>query len=246
MATRRKSFLREYSRDWRWFEYVMLALGIVVPIGLGIVVGSSVLEILASVFFITGFLLVAKTKVEGFFLAIVGYVLYIIVSFQKGLFGEVIVVGLINIPFAVIAIVSWLSGDKKKSEELEIQNIRPRMTTFLILSQLVMGVGYFFMLRAFGTEFLIISVLAMAANVMGDFLVARKNILGPYAYVAYDILTMTLWILVVINGATSAAVIIVMHSLSLVNDSYGAINWTKKLRKQNKIRANLNQYSVVE
>lgn len=213
----------------------MLVLGFVVPIILGIIFNSSALEIITSVFFITAMLLIAKARIEGFILALIAYTLYIIVSFQKGLFGEVITIGLFSIPITIWTIISWSrkARQKKQISTVQIEGVRIGELSLLILSQLVMGVGYYFLLRALGTNFLIVSTIALAVNVMGDYLCARRNILGPFAYVLYDVLTITLWMMVFLSGVTSAIVILAMQVVVFINDTYGTINWAK-LAKENK------------
>ncbi|MCL2756333.1 MAG: nicotinamide riboside transporter PnuC [Firmicutes bacterium] len=235
MSGRRK-FFKDFSRGWNAFELTMLIIGVVVPIVLGIVFNSSPLEIVTSILFITAMLLIAKAKIAGFLLALVAYALYVVVSFQKGLFGEVITIGLFSIPITIWTIFSWLRKckeckDKDKKSTVEIVGIRPKELTLLVLSQIAMGVGYFFLLRALGTNFLIISTAALAVNVMGDYLCARRNVLGPFAYVLYDILTITLWLMVFINGGTGAIVILVMQIVTFVNDTYGIVNWIKLVKK---------------
>ncbi|MCL2586642.1 MAG: nicotinamide riboside transporter PnuC [Firmicutes bacterium] len=234
MAGRRK-FFKEFSKDWNKFEFTMLVLGFVVPIILGIIFNSSALEIITSVFFITAMLLIAKARIEGFILALIAYTLYIIVSFQKGLFGEVITIGLFSIPITIWTIISWSrkARQKKQISTVQIEGVRIGELSLLILSQLVMGVGYYFLLRALGTNFLIVSTIALAVNVMGDYLCARRNILGPFAYVLYDVLTITLWMMVFLSGVTSAIVILAMQVVVFINDTYGTINWAK-LAKENK------------
>jgi len=237
VAGRRKLF-KDFSKGWSKFEITMLIIGIVVPIVLGVVFNSSFLEIATSILFITSMLLIAKARVEGFLLALVAYTLYVIVSFNAGLFGEVITIGLFSIPITTWTVISWLRKCRDCREEAQakavvaIEGIKPKELTILIISQLVMGVGYFFLLRAFDTNFLIISTIALAVNIMGDYLCARRNILGPFAYVLYDVFTITLWVLVFASGVTGAVVILAMQVIVFINDTYGTMNWARLAKKE--------------
>ena len=229
MAGRRK-FFRNFSAEWKWFDFVLLALGIIVPVVLGVIFDSSILETITSILFITAMLIIAKAKIQGFFVALVAYVLYIIVSFNKGLYGEVIAMSLFTIPITILTIVLWLG--KGNHATTQIKGVQFKGFALLVLSQLIMGIGYYFLLRAFNTNFLIVSTITLAISVMGDFLCARKNVLGPYFYVIFDICVIILWSLVVASGHPSAVVIIAMQAMNMVNDLYGAINWTRLSRKR--------------
>ncbi|MCL2570592.1 MAG: nicotinamide riboside transporter PnuC [Firmicutes bacterium] len=245
MAGRRK-FFKDFSKGWNKFEISMLVIGIVVPIILAIFFDSSFLETITSILFITAMLLIAKAKVSGFFLALVAYTLYVIVSFQKGLFGEVITIGLFSIPITIWTILSWLrkckqcrQGEKEKST-VQIEGVKYKELSLVIFSQIVMGVGYFFLLRALGTNFLLLSTITLAVNVMGDYLCARRNILGPFFYVIYDALTIALWMMVFLSGVTSAIVIVFMQVITFVNDTYGTINWAKISKKNMEVQESEN------
>ena len=234
----RRKFFKDFTRGWNWFELTMLAIGIVAPITLGVIFDSGVLYIVTSITFITAMLLIAKARVEGFMMALAAYTMYLVVSFQAGLFGEVITMGLFSIPINTWTVISWLRNRRKKclktekqQASVQIVGVRPKELALLVFSQVLMGVGYYFLLRAFDTNFLIISTLTLAANVMGDYLCARRNILGPFMYVVYDVLTIVLWTLVLLSGSTGAIVILAMQVISFVNDTYGVVNWVRLIRK---------------
>jgi len=234
MAGRRKFFHKMFPRKWNWFETILLILGFVVPIVLGIVFESSPLEITTSVLFITAMLIIAKAHVSGYFIALIAYILYVFVAWNSGLFGEVITIGLGTIPITVWTIFLWIKRGRKdkSSETVKIESVKWKRLGLLIGSQLIMGIGYFFLLRSFGTSFLLLSTIALAVNIIGDILCARRCVLGPYAYVLYDILTIALWSMVFASGHTGAIVMIVMSTMNAINDGYGAVNWTKLLAKQ--------------
>ena len=151
------------------------------------------------------------------------------------LFGEIITIALFAIPIAVVSIVQWLKNKRRDEKHGKVVIIRK--TTFkeiglLTLSQVVMGVGYFFLLRAFNTQFLILSTVMLSVSVVGNILYLRRSLYGPIFYVLYDVIALVVWTLIFLNGYTGAIVLIALQVLLIISDTYGTINWKKLYKRQ--------------
>jgi len=235
--TEQNNFIKNFFYGWNWFEYLILAAAIILPLTLGLILDSFPLDIVTSILFPISILLLAKAKVEGYFLSLVAYALYIIVVVDARLFGEVITIATLSIPTSTAAIVTWLRNrrnDDKQGKVTKIQRTGWKEFTLLTVSQLVMGVGYYFLLRAFDTELLVLSTITLAVGLMGNWLYIRRSIWGPYVYLVYGFLVLTMWSIIVADGATYMAVIIAMQSIIIITDIYAMFNWRRLMKNQTK------------
>lgn len=103
----------------------------------------------------------------------------------------------------------------------------------VLLSQIVLFWIYYFILKAFNTDLLIISSISIVTSVLASYFEARRSELSLFCYIANDIVIITLWLIPIINGQTELISVLVGPILLLINDIYGSYNW-KKLKKQQK------------
>ena len=228
-------FIKRYFKGWNWFEITFLIGSITIPLIIGIIFKSSGLEIATTVFTLLVSLFFAKAKIEGYFLSFVSLPLYILVSLQAKFYGEVIICAVILFPVAIYGTANWLRNkltDKKKGQVIRVSHTSWRELTLVILSQSIMFVGYFFLLKAFNTAYLIVSTISVTTSVIAAYLVARRSQLGLLGYVFNDIVVIILWALVVASGSTNSIVILVMPCMYLINDIYGTFAWLKLRKRQ--------------
>ena len=222
--------VRSYFKGWNWFEIALLTLGIVLPLAVGIPLQSDGLQIATVMIWLTAVLLYAKAKPESYIFDIVATTLYIIVAFQASLFGEFIVQAFIAMPLMLYGMVNWLRNlrkDKKYGTVVKIKKVTVREVIIVFASQMIMSVGYFFLLGAFDTVFLWVSTAAVSVGVFAMYFMARRSIVSLFGFIALDLLQIALWILIVASGAASSAVMIVLPFMLLVNDIYGIFSWNK-------------------
>jgi nicotinamide mononucleotide transporter PnuC len=231
--------LKRFFLGWTVFEIIFLIASVVLPVTVGVVSGSGLLEICTSVLSLIVAIFTAKAKIEGYVLCLVSAVLYAIVSYKVQLYGETIICAVINIPVVIYGIINWARNQRKDNSKGNVVTIGWTGATEVIcvvLSQIIMGVGYYFMLKAFNTENLLLSTISICTSVLAGYLVARRSQLGLFGYAVNDIVVITLWALITANGSPNSAVMLVMPCMYLINDIYGTIEW-RRLKKGQKTQA---------
>jgi len=228
--------LKKLFKGWSAFEIILLILGLTVPATIGIAFGSGVLEILAATLSVTQALLIAKGKISGYLLCLVSMILYAIVCFNNAVYGEVIMIA-VSYPIILWGIRTWIKNkriDTKKGQVVVINKISRKEVAILIASQAVMGIGYFFLLQALNTQQLVVSTILFAWSVVAAYLLARRSSLSLIAFFINDIIGIVLWALIIAGGTTSAAAVLVMPMMYLLNDGYGIFMWRKLRANQSK------------
>lgn len=231
--------LKSLAKGWNPFELVLLFLGLTVPTAIGIAFESGLLEILSSTLSIVMTLLVAKGKLEGYFLCLVSMAFYLVVCLNNAVYGEVILMLVFQYPIIIWGIRSWLKNkriDIQKGQVVVVTKVGGKEIAIVIVSQAVMAIGYYFLLKVLDTEQLVVSTILFAWSIVATYLFMRRSHINLVAYFINDIIAVVLWALVIASGTTSAAAVLVMPAMYLINDGYGIFMWRKLMTNQTKIK----------
>ena len=138
-----------------------------------------------------------------------------------------------SIPIMIIGIISWLRNCDKEEDVVIVNTLSRKEIIIVFSSQLILFWIYYFLLKAFNTDLLVISSISIVTSVLASYFEARRSELSLFCYIANDIVIITLWIMPVIAGETALISVLVGPILLLINDIYGSYNW-KKLKEVQK------------
>lgn len=220
-------YIYNYFKDWNLFEKLYLFVGIVVGILTSIIFNGTIIDSLYTVTYLTTAILMSKGKVESYFIGIISVFFYGIVSYNQGYYGELLITIFLTFPMMIIGIISWLKHQDKDEDVVIISSLSKKEIVFAFSSQLILFWIYYFLLKAFNTDLLMISSLSIVTSVLATYFEARRSELSLFCYVANDLILITLWMIPIINGDTSLISVLIGPMLLLVNDIYGSYNWKR-------------------
>lgn len=220
-------YIYNYFKDWNLFEKLYLFVGIVVGILTSIIFNGTIIDSLYTITYLTTAILMSKGKVESYFIGIISVFFYGIVSYNQGYYGELLITIFLTFPMMIIGIISWLKHQDKDEDVVIISSLSKKEIVFAFSSQLILFWIYYFLLKAFNTDLLMISSLSIVTSVLATYFEARRSELSLFCYVANDLILITLWMIPIINGDTSLISVLIGPMLLLVNDIYGSYNWKR-------------------
>lgn len=220
-------YIYNYFKDWNLFEKLYLFVGIVVGILTSIIFNGTIIDSLYTITYLTTAILMSKGKVESYFIGIISVSFYGIVSYNQGYYGELLITIFLTFPMMIIGIISWLKHQDKDEDVVIISSLSKKEIVFAFSSQLILFWVYYFLLKAFNTDLLMISSLSIVTSVLATYFEARRSELSLFCYVANDLILITLWMIPIINGVTSLISVLIGPMLLLVNDIYGSYNWKR-------------------
>lgn len=229
--------IKNYFKDWTKFELTFLICGLTVSILSSIIFKGTIIDTLYTSLYLVTALLMSKGKIECYFVGFISTFFYGIVSYNQGYYGELIITIFLTFPIMIIGIISWLRNQDKE-DDVVIVNTLPRKEIIIALaSQLILFWIYYFLLKAFNTDLLVISSISVVTSVLASYFEARRSELSLFCYIANDIVIITLWIIPVIAGETALISVLVGPILLLINDIYGSYNWRrlKEIQKKKNI-----------
>lgn len=225
--------IKKYFEDWNKFEKSFLICGLLTSIISSIIFNGTVIDTLYTSLYLITALLMSKGKVECYFVGFVSVFFYGIVSYNQGYYGELFITAFLTFPIMIIGIISWLRHQDKEEDTVIISSLSKKEITIALLSQLVLFWIYYFILKAFNTDLLVISTMSVVTSVLASYFEARRSELSLFCYIANDIVIITLWLIPIISGQIELISVLVGPILLLINDIYGSYNW-RRLKNQQK------------
>lgn len=227
--------IKNYFKDWNLFERIFLMCGILVSILTPIIFHGTVIDGLYTSTYLITALLMSKGKVECYFVGFISVFFYGIVSYNQKYFGELLITIFLTFPIMIIGIISWLRHPDKQNDVVMISNLSKKEITITLLLQLVLFWIYYFILKLFNTDLIIISTLSVVTSVLASYFEARRSELSLPCYIANDLIIITLWLIPILSGQTQLISVLVGPIMLLINDTYGTFNWRrlKKLQSNN-------------
>lgn len=226
-----KNIVKNYFSDWTKFELTFLICGLTASILSSILFNGTVIDTLYTSSYLITALLMAKGKVECYFIGFVSVFFYGIVSYNQAYYGELLITIFLTFPIMIIGIISWLRHQDKEEDVVIISSLSKKEITIALASQLILFWIYYFILKAFNTDLLVISSLSVVTSVLASYFEARRSELSLFCYIANDLIIITLWLIPIIGGDTTLISVLVGPVLLLINDIYGSYNW-RRLKKE--------------
>ena len=225
-------YISNYFKDWNLFEKLYLFFGILVGVLTSIIFNGTVIDSLYTITYLTTAILMSKGKVESYFVGFFSVFFYGIVSYNQGYYGELLITIFLTFPIMIIGIISWLRHQDKEDDVVIINTLSKKEIILVIGSQLFLFWAYYFLLKMFNTDLLILSSCSIVTSVLASYFEARRSELSLFCYIANDLILITLWIIPILKGNTTLISVLVGPILLLINDIYGSYNWKKLKNKQ--------------
>jgi len=219
--------MKNYIKSWNKFELTLLVLSIFLILGLGIYLKCGLLATIVPFIGFFSALNQAKGHVVGQIVGVLLAVLYSIMSYNNRYYGEVIVYLIVILPLYISGIYTWLKNRDKKSEKVT-QNVLDKKEWYsLLLVNILLFVGLYFLLKYFNTSNLLVSTISMNINLTATYLLVRRSRYSFLFYLINAFILLTLWGIPVINGNILLLPMVFDALLLLVNNIYGLHSWSK-------------------
>ena len=218
-------------KDWTKFEKIFLVIGTITALILTYIFKGTWTDLGYTLLYFWTALLLAKGKYSCYIIGIISTFFYAYVSYSNAYYGEVIIAMCCTLPLMIIGIVNWLKHQDNTNTVI-IKEITKKELILVLLSQIVMFFGYYYLLKAFNTSNLLVSTFSVMASIIATYLTARRCEHGFIGFIINDLILIVLWGIPVINGELNIVPVVLCPALLLINDIYGVYNWKRIKKKQ--------------
>ena len=220
-------------KGWTIFEKLFFFLGTIFAFLLTFLFKGTWIDLGYTLLYFWTALLLAKGKYACYIIGIISTFFYAYVSYSNSYYGEVIIAMLCTLPLMVIGLINWLRH-QDDTKTVIIKEITKKELIVVLLSQVVMFLGYYYLLKIFNTNNLLVSTFSIVASIIATYLTARRSEYGFIGFIINDLILIVLWSIPVINGESNLIPVLLCPVLLLINDIYGVYNW-KRIKKKQKI-----------
>ena len=193
---------------------------------------DGIITLVASLIGVTAIIINAKGNPTGQALMIIFSILYAIISFECGYYGEMITYLGMTAPMAVAALISWLRNPYGDGNEVKVNHVKMKEVLFILVLSVIVTIIFYFILDFFNTANLIISTFSVLTSFEAAYLSFRRSAYFSLAYALNDIVLVILWGLVCLDN-TSYVSVTVCFLMFLINDIYAFISWHRMEKRQN-------------
>lgn len=183
---------------------------------------------------VTSLIFMARGDPFGMVLSIIFSIIYAIVSFFARYYGETVIYSCMQLPCAVASLISWLRHPSDESaSQVKIGKFSKKHLYILIPLVAAATVAFYFILKAFNTENLIVSVISVATSLTALYLMILRLPAYALAFILNDLVLITLWTTACFSSIEYLP-LAVCFSIFLINDTYTFICWLKRKKLQDK------------
>ena len=226
--------MKKILKNWNWFEIIFLVVSVVL-ITTCFVVGADKnwLSFVVSLIGVCGALFLAKGFVVAPYINATNAILYSILTYTQGFYGEMIVYLSILLPMNVFSIFAWFRNKKKEnSVQVEINKVGAKEYICLAAIAAATTVAFYFVLKALNTNQLILSTFAFTTLAVATYLALRRSSFYAIFYMLNDVLLIVMWSITTANEGIGFLPTTLCFGLFLVNDVYGFVRWRLDEKKQ--------------
>lgn len=218
-------------KNWTTFEKIFLLIGTILAIILTFAFKGTWIDLGYTLLYFWTALLLAKGKYSCYIVGIISTFFYAFVSYSNSYYGEVIIAMCCTLPLMVMGLINWLKHQDDTNIVI-IKEITKKELILVLLSQAVMFIGYYYLLKSFNTNNLLVSTFSIVASIIATYLTARRSEYGFIGFIINDIILIILWSIPVLKGNTNIIPVLLCPVLLFINDTYGVYNWKKIKNKQ--------------
>lgn len=221
-------------KGWNLFEKILIIVGTIVAVIITFVFKGTWIDLGYTLFYFWTAILLAKGKYSCYIIGILSTIFYSIVAYTNAYYGEVIMDMGGTLPLMIVGLVNWLKHQDNTNTVI-IKDMTKKELIIMLLSQVILFTGYYYLLKAFNTANVLASTFSMTSGIIATYLTARRSEYGFIAFIINDIFLIILWGIPVVQGNLNIIPVVLCPILLLINDIYGVFNWKiiKKEQKEN-------------
>lgn len=221
-----------FLKDWTLFEKIWLIASTLIITVLGFMWDDTMIGMISSISGILCVVLVAKGKMSTFIFGTIQAATYGYVAYGYGLYGESMLNLLFFLPIQFFAWKAWSKNRKSNEvavngEDVYAKRLNKKQWTALIPVTLISIVLYGVFLHNIGAQQVRLDSAAVVLSIVAQFLLMFRYAEQWIMWIIINVLTITLWVVTLVQSGGNDWTILVMWCAFLVNSIYGYINWLK-------------------
>lgn len=217
-------------RDWTKFELTWISIFLLVNTYLFFAFGDTLLGLISSTAGVLCVVLAGKGKISTYYVGIIQASTYAYIAFTYGLYGESMLNAAFFLPIQFIGIYLWRKNTVNKSihgEDVKVKRLNKRQMWQLAGITVAASIVYAYFLDIIGGQQVRLDSVAVVLSVIAQILMIKRYVEQWVLWITVNVLTITLWIIVLVQQGGNDWNMVLMWTAFLFNSIYSYRNWDK-------------------
>jgi nicotinamide mononucleotide transporter len=227
MPNKKENKMKNPFKDWTMFEKSWLAIFTLIAIGLSYTWGDTLFSFSV---FLTGVIcvvLVARGSIWNYSYGLYNAGGYAWLSYQNGLFGEVMLNAGYFLPAQIVGIFLW-KKNLAEGATVVMKKMRADIMVWTLLSSGILTLAYGMILMSIpGQNTPFFDSCSTVLSVIAMLLMMLRYREQWILWIIVDIVSVAMWAFRLESGVEGAPAMLVMWSAYLINAFYGWYKWNK-------------------
>lgn len=225
-----KSFVKREITGWKPWELTWIAVCLVVILGLSLYWGDSLMGIISSSCGVLYTLFVGKGKLSAYLFGLINSILYAIISFKSGYFGETMLNALYYVPMQFVGFYVWRKNMNEDTNEVNKRYMRLSGRFILIGSIILSTLIYGLFLRFLGDELPFIDSFTTVSSVIAMIISVKMYAEQWWIWLAVNGVSVYMWWVDFKSGSDNMATLL-MWIIFLINSVILMVKWELDIKK---------------
>jgi len=225
-----KEFIQKELSGWGKYERILFPLCIVIITTISFLMKDNKIALISAICGISYTILAGKGRITCYFIGLLGTLCYSFISYQNGLYGNLVLYLLYYFPMQILGIFKWKNHLKKDSNEIIKTTLSRKEQVIYILSALILSGVVFVVLKYLNDQNPLIDSVTSIFSIFGLLFTVKRCIEQWYIWFIVNGLSTIMWIGAYLNGSNCFATIL-MWAVYWILSVYFLYTWKKELVK---------------
>lgn len=226
--------MKNYFKDWNWFERIWLVAFTAVNIWLFFVWHDTWIGLTASISGMLCVILVAKGKISNYYFGFVNIVAYAYIAYQNKYYGDFMLNAYFYFPMQFVGLYFWIKNRNKAKtkDDIAVGYLSLKEKLIWLVITVAATIDYGFYLNYIGGRLPFVDSTTTVLSIVATVLMIKRVTEQWLLWIVVDVVSIYMWVYRIFQGSLDISMI-VMWTAFLVNAIYGYYNW-RKLEKEAK------------
>lgn len=219
-----KELLKNEIIGWKKWEISWLLVATILITVISIILGDTIMGILAAITGIICVILTGKGKLSAYLFGLVNVIAYAIIAFESKYYGEVMLNLIYYVPMQFWGFYVWSKNMNPKTNEVLKKKMTLKQTSIMLISVFTLTMIYGLILQLLNGNLPYVDALSTVISIVALYISIKMYTEQWILWIIVDVVTVFMWVIALIEGTGSVA-ILMMWVIYLVNAIIMYFKW---------------------
>lgn len=219
-----KELFKNEIIGWKKWEIIWLLVATILITVISIIIGDTVIGILAAITGIVCVILTGKGKLSAYLFGLVNVIAYAVIAFESKYYGEVMLNLIYYVPMQFWGFYVWSKNMNPETNEVSKKKMTLKQTAIMLISVFSLTMIYGLILEFLNGNLPYVDALSTVISIVALYISIKMYTEQWILWIIVDVVTVFMWLIALIEGTGSVA-ILMMWIIYLVNAIIMYFKW---------------------